>query len=87
MRIFDSGEQRLAAMGKLLENGKFTMSSLWWWLLKCVHLHTLVKTNQNMPMRFVYLSYVNDALILQIDEGQLSEIKVLQCNSFLCPLI
>ena len=40
-----------------------------------------------MPMRFVYLSYVNDALILQIDEGQLSEIKVLQCNSFLCPVI
>ena len=40
-----------------------------------------------MHIKFVYLSYVNDALILQIDQGQFSEIKVLQCNSFLCLLI
>lgn len=63
------------------------MSSLWWWLPKYVHTYTFVKTNKNMPIKFVYLSYVNDALILQIDQGQLSEIKVLQYNSFLCLLI
>ena len=66
-------------MGKFLENGKFAVSSLWWWLLKCVHLHTSVKTNQNMPMRFVYLSYVNDALILQIDE--VNSVKLKFCNA------
>lgn len=73
-------------MGQFLEDGN-CLSSLWWWLPKYLRSYKFVKTNQNMHVRFVYLLYVNDALILQIDQDQPSEIKILQCSSFLCQLI